>query len=216
MGAALTVVLLKALLLFQVRVTDGSLRPALVEGDRLLVMRLWGDNLPRKGDVVVYRDPLPMGGGLCLARCLSLPGDTLWIHMDTPAADSADAPKVRAWRSVVVPRRGEPVEVKPWNKSLLANALRLHEGANVCEGPDGEALVVDGQLMRQIPFTRDYLWLAADGRQGRGYDSRMYGFLPVDYVIGRGVRVSYSKALGTPLWTGWRADRVWLSATAGR
>ena len=226
-AAIAAVAVLKSFILFQVTATDASLQPAVQRGDRLLVSRLacglsplarltgrtaarqaqW----PRRGSIVAYQDPLASQprprwhSSLRLARCLSLPGDTLWLYM---AHESADTLRPRpVWRPFIVPRQGRPVAVTPWNKALLANALRMHEGVNVCDG-DSASLVVDGQPMRHIVFTQDYVWLSARGDSALVADSRVFGFLPTRLLAGSALCISYSKQPGTPPWHGYRSQRL--------
>jgi signal peptidase I len=74
----LVVLLLLALLsatLIVVTVHGDSMAPALLPGDRVLVLRRWATRRLKRGDVVVARVDLPLGGRLLIKRIGALGGD---------------------------------------------------------------------------------------------------------------------------------------------
>lgn len=197
----LTVWLLWAFWAFQIVVSTDAEAPLLYPGDRVLVSRtsyglrwplerLFGNRrsrfrLPQKGDIMAFNDPLspkPVVSErpLCIGTCYALPGDTVWLPWKAPT----DSGRVSALRyPFVVPGRSVRIAVRPWNAKLLANTLHLHEGANVCFDCD-TTLVVDGFTVSEATFTQDYVWVAQPDANGP-YDSRTFGFVPVDHLIGR-------------------------------
>ena len=171
---------------FQLRVTDNSLSPQLQTGDRVFINRLGS---LRRGKIVAYQNPfMPTGVNYCLGRCLAMPGDTLRLFMETSVSDSVAPGYV--WRDVIVPRRNQPVEITPWNKGLLSNALFSYEHSNVCEQCD-TILIINGAPQREVIFTHDYVWISARG-DSLVSDSRLFGFLPVDKILGTVPFISYS------------------------
>ena len=172
---------------FQMKITDKTLSPQLQIGDRVIVNRL---STLHRGEIVAYKNPLGMTRpSYGLGRCLAMPGDTLWLFAEETDGDSVRRRR-NVWHVVVVPSKGKSVRVTRWNKELLSNALFAYEGANVCNQCD-TILIVNGEAEREVTFTHDYLWISARGDSTIA-DSRLFGFLPADYVLGTVSLISYS------------------------
>lgn len=105
---------------------------------------------------------------------------------------------------LIVPGKGKFVRVRPWNITLLRNTLVMHEGkqADIKNG----TLYVDGKPTEQCYFTKDYYWMAANNTVNLS-DSRLFGFVPQDHIIGKASLVWYSKEKGTGLFDGYRWNR---------
>lgn len=93
-------------------------------------------------------------------------------------------------RPLVVPRKGSVVKVEPWNVALLCNTLVLHEGRRA--GVRGDTLYVDGKPVGHCRFTKDYHWVASNNPTNLN-DSRLFGFVPKDHIIGKASVVWFSK-----------------------
>ena len=106
---------------------------------------------------------------------------------------------------LVIPGRGHGVRVRPWNRTLLCNTLLLHEGRDAYI--KGDTLYVDGQPADSCSFSQDYYWVAANNDANLS-DSRLFGFVPQDHVIGRAARIWLSKEQDTPLFSGYRWQRI--------
>lgn len=96
------------------------------------------------------------------------------------------------WRSAhpfVVPEKGKPVKIYPWNMTLLCNTIVAHEHrrAEVKEG----LLYVDGRPADSFTFTKDYYWVASNDPVNV-CDSRLFGFVPEDHLIGKAWLIWYS------------------------
>lgn len=105
---------------------------------------------------------------------------------------------------LVVPKKGQTVKVYPWNADLLRDALSRHEGckAEVREG----VLYVDGQETGSCTFTKDYHWMISDNTVNYN-DSRSFGLVPKEYIVGRAVFIWFSKEKNTGLFDGYRKER---------
>lgn len=100
------------------------------------------------------------------------------------------ADTVQALRPLVIPARGQVVRVYPWNRALLCNTLVLHERRDSFIRND--TLFVDGEPAWHCRFTKNYYWVTADNIANMT-DSRFFGLVPEDHLIGRAVFIWYSK-----------------------
>lgn len=104
----------------------------------------------------------------------------------------------------VVPARGKAVRVYPWNAKLLCNTIVQHEGRQA--RLQGDTLWVDGRRMTSYTFTKDYHWVASNNSVSL-CDSRLFGFVPDDHIIGRASLIWFSKDTEEPFWHGFRWKR---------
>jgi signal peptidase I len=75
----LALVLARAFVAEPFRIASASMTPTLQAGDRVLVdKRAYRSALPRRGDLVVFREPRT--GAVTLKRAVGLPGDTVAIE----------------------------------------------------------------------------------------------------------------------------------------
>lgn len=109
------------------------------------------------------------------------------------------------WHPLVVPGRGEVVRVRPWNIALLRNTLVLHEHRQAEIRND--TLWVDGKPVQQCHFTKDYYWVVSSNSVNFN-DSRLFGLVPEDHLIGKATRIWFSKVQGTGLFGGYRWERI--------
>jgi signal peptidase I len=121
----------------------------------------------------------------------------LWVA----PIDSGVRPHIH---KLVVPARGMDIAVDKWNRTLLMNTLILHEGRDVCLA--GDTLLVDGEPATTCHFNKDYYWVLSDYVRNTS-DSRLFGFLPSDHIVGRASVVWYSKDPKQGLLSGYRSGR---------
>lgn len=124
-----------------------------------------------------------------------------WIQPLSEKKDNDPVP-------LIVPGKGKVLRVYPWNITLLRNTLVLHEGkqAEIKE----DTLYVNGKPTQHCYFTKDYYWMASNNSINMS-DSRLFGFVPQDHVIGKASLVWFSKEKGTALWEGYRWNRIFRS-----
>jgi signal peptidase I len=106
--------------------------------------------------------------------------------------------------ALVVPARGKAVRVDDWNVKLLCNTINQHEGRHAVVR--GDSLWVDGRRVSSFAFSKDYFWVASDNSMSL-CDSRLFGFVPEDHLIGRAAWLWFSKDPERPWWGGWRWKR---------
>lgn len=104
----------------------------------------------------------------------------------------------------VVPARGKAVKVYPWNAKLLCNTIVQHEGRQA--RLQGDTLWVDERRVTSYTFTKDYHWVASNNSVSL-CDSRLFGFVPDDHIIGQASLIWFSKDTEEPFWHGFRWKR---------
>lgn len=124
---------------------------------------------------------------------------TCWIEPVDKRDSSA------TWYPLVIPAKGQDVQVFPWNRALLYNTLLLHEGRQAEIRHD--TLYVEGKPVEHCRFTKDYHWVTSNNPTNLS-DSRLFGFVPKDHIIGRASLVWFSKEEGTGLSGGFRWERM--------
>ncbi|MCU0318954.1 MAG: S26 family signal peptidase [Flavobacteriales bacterium] len=89
-----------------------------------------------------------------------------------------------------VPKKGGTVELNARTLPLYRRAITLYEG-NTLEERNGEILI-NGAAATSYTFQQDYYWLMGDNRH-RSQDSRFWGFVPHDHVVGKAVLIWFTK-----------------------
>lgn len=185
-------------------VPSGSMKPTILEGDRILVNKMaydlrlpftpwhlvtWGE--PRRGEIVTFRGL--EDGRLFVKRVVGLPGDRIALRDDRlyvngkPAAYEPLPPEVSA--QVAAPERSQhrfAVEYLGSSGHPMMTAQKGYAGSDF--GPE---VVPAG-----------HLFVMGDHRNN-SRDSRTFGFLPRDRITGRAFRVAWSldpAASNAPRW----------------
>lgn len=105
---------------------------------------------------------------------------------------------------LIVPGKGKFIRVYPWNITLLRNTLVMHEGKQA--EIKNDTLYVDGKPTQHCYFTKDYYWMGSNNTVNFS-DSRLFGFVPQDHIIGKASIIWFSKEKETGLFDGYRWNR---------
>ena len=97
-------------------------------------------------------------------------------------------------KPLIVPGKGKALRVYPWNITLLRNTLVMHEGKQA--EIKNDTLYIDGKPTQHCFFTKDYYWMASNNSVNLS-DSRLFGFVPQDHIIGKASLIWFSKEKGT-------------------
>ena len=80
-----------------------------------------------------------------------------------------------------IPKKGSTLRLTPDNLPIYQRAIRVYEG-NDLEVKDGE-IYINGEKTDYYTFKMDYYWMQGDNRD-RSADSRYWGFVPEDHIVG--------------------------------
>ena len=93
----------------------------------------------------------------------------------------------------VIPTKGKSVRVYPWNVKLLCNTLVSHEHRKATV--KGDSLMLGGKYVQEVVFSKDYYWMASNDPVNFN-DSRLFGFVPEDHLIGKAWLIWYPARKG--------------------
>ena len=127
--------------------------------------------------------------------------DQNWIQPLTEKSEKELKP-------LIVPGKGKALRVYPWNITLLRNTLVMHEGKQA--EIKNDTLYIDGKPTQHCFFTKDYYWMASNNSVNLS-DSRLFGFVPQDHMIGKASLIWFSKEKGTGILDGYRWNRFFQS-----
>ena len=127
--------------------------------------------------------------------------DQNWIQPLTEKSEKELKP-------LIVPGKGKALRVYPWNITLLRNTLVMHKGKQA--EIKNDTLYIDGKPTQHCFFTKDYYWMASNNSVNLS-DSRLFGFVPQDHIIGKASLIWFSKEKGTGIFDGYRWNRFFQS-----
>ena len=84
---------------------------------------------------------------------------------------------------IKVPAKGLTVPMTPGNVALYSEAIQKYEG-NKQVVVDGYQISIDGKAITSYTFKQDYYFMMGDNRHNSA-DSRFWGFVPSDHIVGK-------------------------------
>lgn len=100
-----------------------------------------------------------------------------------------------------IPAEGETIDLTEKNLPLYRRAIDVYED-NDLEVREG-SIYINGEVANSYTFKQDYYFMMGDNRHNSA-DSRFWGFVPFDHVVGKAVFIWFS----TDPETGIRFDRL--------
>jgi len=154
----------------------------------------------QNSDVIVFNNPAQTdktvtNRDIFIGRVMATPGETLYLD-DKFYVSKTRLSNDTLLRPIVIPRKGMKVKVEPWNITLLMNTLVLHEHRKA--EVKGGQLYLNGNVVSECTFNKDYYWVTTDNWNNL-HDSRMFGFVPEDHLIGKAGRIWFTRKDGR-LW----------------
>ena len=113
-----------------------------------------------------------------------------------------------------IPKKGSTLHLTEYNLPMYARAITAYEH-NTLEVRDGNILI-NGKATDRYTFKMDYYWMMGDNRDNSA-DSRYWGFVPEDHIVGSPMFVIISLDKDKGLFDGKiRTDRFFKSANTDK
>jgi signal peptidase I len=168
-------------------------------GGRLPVLRLPPSGSPGRGDVIVFYAPDGIPPRLYVKRLVGLPGDTVMFRggvlfvngraVGLPQTAKPSQMPAPDFGPVVVPAAGDTIPLREADAGRWEPTVRL-EGHVTARSPGGEILL-DGVPSRIYGVRENHFFVLGDNRDD-SLDSRVWGFVPFDCIVGRAMLVYWS------------------------
>ena len=111
--------------------------------------------------------------------------------------------------SLWIPKKGATITLTQENLPLYERIIDVYED-NDLEVKNGE-IFINGEKAESYTFKMDYYWMMGDNRDN-SLDSRYWGFVPEDHIVGTPMFVIISFDEDKPLFSGIRWNRIFKDA----
>lgn len=95
-----------------------------------------------------------------------------------------------------IPRKGDVIRLCPNDVTLYSNIVKLETNQELTWNFDADSAMLDGKCIKYYTFQGNYYFMGGDNVL-ESYDSRFWGLVPEDYIVGVVKMISYSKNRAT-------------------
>lgn len=144
------------------------------------------------------------------ARMKQTPGITSVTRNIDRGADQRIFPHTKPWTQdnfgpVYIPEEGKTVELNKETIPFYSTIISDYEHNDL--KINGDEIRINGQITNKYTFKQDYYWMMGDNRHN-SEDSRYWGFVPEDHIVGKPVfiwmsldqNIPWSKAIDKIRW----------------
>lgn len=89
-----------------------------------------------------------------------------------------------------IPKQGRTIDLNVHNLPLYERIIDVYENNDL--EVRGDEIFINGEKTNSYTFKQDYFWLMGDNRH-QSLDSRFWGYVPYDHVVGEAVFTWFSK-----------------------
>ena len=107
-----------------------------------------------------------------------------------------------------IPKAGVTVNLSPKNIALYRRIISVYENNTLVE--KNGTYIINGEAASSYTFKQDYYWAMGDNRHN-SEDSRMWGFVPHDHIVGKPLFIWFSTR-NASITDGIRFNRMFKSA----
>ncbi len=90
---------------------------------------------------------------------------------------------------ITIPEKGATVQLNAENIALYKRLISAYENHDL--KVNGNEIRIDGKIVNEYTFEQDYYFMVGDNRH-RSEDSRYWGFVPADHIVGKPVFIFWS------------------------
>lgn len=209
----LVIVFLRLFFIASFKIPSSSMEPTLLSGDFVLVSKLipgprvdfrisniLGEKISfyripglrsiKKNDIIVFNKPSNSINDFdkyYVKRCIAISGDS--VYLDLNRYNTIDS-SISIKSSIYIPRKGETIPLDTGNILFYKNLIENETQKRV--RLQGKTFFLDDVLIYKYKFTQNYYYVIGDNSL-HSIDSRDWGLLPEDHIIGKVICIWKSK-----------------------